>query len=190
MIMVSDDVLFGRWRGGDSKAGTALFARYYEKIDWFFARKNIDAEIEELVQETFARCVASRERIHELGVSFRAYLFGIARRVLWQSFRRRYRCREEEVSVRSILDLAPGPVSLIGRQQDELSLLTALQRLPLKAQVMLELRYWESMSSAEIEHVLDIPAPTVRGCLCRARKQLEQAMRPGGGPPASPPPSL
>ncbi len=188
--MVSDDVLFRRWRDGDSKAGTALFERYYEKVDGFFGRKNVSAEVEELVQETFTRCVANRERIHELGVTFRAYLFGIARRVLWQSFRRRYQCREEEISVRSILDLAPGPVSLIGRREEELSLLMALQSLPLQMQVMLELRYWESMSSAEIEHVLEIPAPTIRGCLCRARKQLQQAMGSDSGPPSAPPPAV
>ena len=38
---------------------------------------------------------------------------------------------------------------------------------------MLELSYWEHLSSRELGEVLDIPAPTVRSRLRRARELLE-----------------
>ena len=59
--MRADTELFEAWRNGDRKAGNDLFQRHFEAIERFFANK-VDRDIEELVQETFARCVSASER--------------------------------------------------------------------------------------------------------------------------------
>jgi len=58
----SDAELLERWRSGDRDSGEALFERYYDTVERFFLNKIGDA-ISDLVQETFIRCVESRDRI-------------------------------------------------------------------------------------------------------------------------------
>jgi RNA polymerase sigma-70 factor (ECF subfamily) len=51
-------------------------------------------------------------------------------------------------------------------------------------QLLIELRYWESMTTAEIAEVVAIPHPTVRSRLGRALERLEQALAQLGASPA------
>ena len=52
-------------------------------------------------------------------------------------------------------------------------MLEALRRIPLDAQVLLELTYWEQMTSKELGEVLGVPETTVRSRLGRARTLLQ-----------------
>lgn len=173
--MDEDAVLLGKWRDGDEHAGQVLFRRYYMRLDRFFEYKKIGEDNEELVQKTFLGCVTGRERIR-CDTSFRAYLFGVANRVLLRHLRDRYRCREEELTSRSIHDLAPSPVSVVAARQEQTKLLLALRRLPLQMQILIELHYWQDLSSTEIQQALGMPAATVRGWIMRARAKLQEAM--------------
>src|ERR1041384_8361823 len=76
----TDGELLELWRGGDSASGEALFERYYDMVERFFLNK-VNHAVPDLVQETFTRCVASRERIRD-NEQFRLYMFGIAYNVL------------------------------------------------------------------------------------------------------------
>lgn len=172
---MSDELqLLQEWQAGDSKAGQLLFRRYYAAVARFFANKLSEAP-GDLVQETFMACVAGRDRIRD-GGSFRSYLFAVAYRVLTNHLRRRYRAPEALGST-SALELDPSPSTMMGRSEEQRLLLQALRRLPVELQVLLELRYWEQLSSAEISHALGIPANTVRGRLRRARLLLGDALR-------------
>ncbi len=51
-----------------------------------------------------------------------------------------------------------------------------MQTLPLDFQIAVELAYWEGLTGAEISHVLQVPANTVRSRLSRARSQLKEAI--------------
>ena len=55
-------------------------------------------------------------------------------------------------------------------------MLAGLRRLPINFQVVLELSYWEQLSSFEIAEVLKLPASMVRSRQQRARKLLERAL--------------
>jgi RNA polymerase sigma factor (sigma-70 family) len=172
---VSDESeLLHAWRAGDAKAGQQLFRRYYAAVARFFANKLSEAP-GDLVQETFMACVAARDRIRE-GGSFRSYLFAVAYRVLSNHLRRKYQAPEDLGSTTSI-DLDPSPSTMMGRSEELRLLLQALRRLPVELQVLLELRYWEQLSSTEISQVLGIPANTVRGRLRQSRIMLEEALR-------------
>jgi len=168
----SDAELLERWRSGDRDSGEMLFERYYRTVERFFLNKIGDA-ISDLVQETFMRCVKNHDHIRDN--QFRVYLFGIAYRVLHGHFRERYRDRGAPGDT-SVRDMADGPVTLVVQRRDHRLLLEALRTIPSDDQVILELHYWESLTTDEIAEVLGIPVGTARGRLQRAREKLGEVM--------------
>ncbi len=172
--MESDAELLYGWRDGSRDAGQALFRRYYAPLARFFANK-LQESPADLVQETLMACVKGRDRIRE-GSSFRSYLFAVAYRVLSNHLRQRY-AAPDDPSTTSVIDLHPGPSTVLHRSEETKLLLRALRSLPLELQVLIELRYWERMTSAEIADALGIPAGTVRWRLSQGREELEGILR-------------
>jgi RNA polymerase sigma-70 factor (ECF subfamily) len=171
----TDAELLERWRSGDSTSGEALFERHYDIVERFFLNK-VPSAVQDLVQETFTRCLSSRTPIRD-NKHFVGYLVGIAKNVLHGHLRERYRDADpldlEQVSVR---DLQPGPGTLVGRRREHRLLLEALRNIPVDDQIILELHYWEDFKTEEIAEALEIPVGTARGRLQRARAKLEEVM--------------
>ncbi|MCH9686272.1 MAG: RNA polymerase subunit sigma-70, partial [Deltaproteobacteria bacterium] len=112
-----DDVeLLDAWRSGDDTAGSALFGKYFESIRRFFAHKT-DAEVEDLVQSTFERCVRGTEKLRR-AEAFRGYLFGIAHNVLLEHYRGRRREGHIDFTVRSMVDLTGRPSAKLAHADD------------------------------------------------------------------------
>ena len=172
----SDGQLLEQWRAGDTVSGEALFERYYDMVERFFLNK-VAGGVQDLVQETFVRCVEGRERIRDHD-RFRTYMFAIAYNVLTAYLRERYRSdRAIDLSEISMCDVSPGPSSLIARQREHRLLIEALRAIPIDDQVILELHYWEQLTTHEMAEVMGIPLGTARGRLQRARVKLEEAMQ-------------
>jgi RNA polymerase sigma-70 factor (ECF subfamily) len=172
----TDGELLERWRGGDAASGETLFERYYDMVERFFLNK-VTSGVQDLVQETFIRCVESRDRIRDED-RFRVYMFGIAYNVLSAHLRERYRGdRAVDLGEVSVCDLAPGPGSLIARQREHRLLIEALRNIPVDDQVILELHYWEQLTTSQMADALGIPIGTARGRLQRARTRLEDTMQ-------------
>jgi RNA polymerase sigma factor (sigma-70 family) len=172
LVPATDFELLQAWRTGDRKAGGELFDRYFMPLRRFF-RNKVGDDFEELVQRTLTRCVEGQARFRGDG-NFRSYLFGIAYNVLREHVRGRERDRAQQPDEdASVADLGlPGPSTVVGFQREQRLLLEALRRLPLSEQVVLELFYWEQLSSAEIGDALEIPRGTVRSRLRLARERL------------------
>ena len=127
---LSDGLLLEQWRAGDTVSGEALFERYYDMVERFFLNK-VASGVQDLVQETFMRCVEGRERIRDHD-RFRTYMFAIAYNVLTAHLRERYRSdRAIDLSEISMCDVAPGPSSLIARQREHRLLIEALRAIPI-----------------------------------------------------------
>lgn len=173
-VLVSDAELWRSWCAGDQRAGRALFDRYFTVISRFFAGK-VSSEADDLVQETFATCLAARERVRE-PERFRSYLFGVAYNLLRSHYRRQHGLAEVELDSRSVHDLCPGPSTLLRDDEQQRLLAEALTRIPLELQVIVELSYWEELDSSEIGRALDMPAATVRTRLRRARRLLAEQL--------------
>jgi RNA polymerase sigma-70 factor, ECF subfamily len=172
----SDGALLERWRAGDTASGEALFERYYDMVERFFLNK-VSSAVQDLVQETFIRCVESRDRIRD-NERFRVYMFSIAYHVLSAHLRERYRGdRAVDFNQDSVLDLAPGPGSVVAQRREHRLLIEALRNLPVDDQVLLELHYWEQLTTNQMAEVLGIPIGTARGQLQRARDRLEGVMQ-------------
>lgn len=174
--MASEPELLEAWRNGDRDAGAKLFEQYYGTVRRFFINKADDAA-EDLIQQTFAACLAGRERFENRS-GFRAYLLGIARNLLrkhWQS--RRVRGRKIDIEDVSLAELGAGPSTLLSRNRAHKRLLDALRELPLSEQIVLELYYWENLSGAELGRVLEVPEDTARSRLRRAKLNLGKVFR-------------
>jgi len=171
----SDSELLTAWRGGEQAAGEALFARHFPSIARFF-RNKVQGDIEELIQRTFLGCLESQERFAGTG-SFRGYLFGIARNVLYMQLRTHARHGAPiDVDEVSLCELGPTPSTLIAKAEEEQLLLDALIRLPIAHQVILELFYWEELPVADIAVAMDVPVGTAATRLRRARQLLADEM--------------
>ena len=179
---VGDDLdLLDAWRAGDKSAGDTLISRYFESICRFF-RGKLGDDVEDLVQRTFEIGTARRTTIRP-GGSFRGFLFGVARNLLLDHLRRRYRRGvREDISVRSLVDLGTSPSEAVHRDERQALLAEAMRHISIDQQIILELAYWEGLSGREIAEVLEIHEHTVRSRLARARKALRAQVVALGGP--------
>jgi RNA polymerase sigma factor (sigma-70 family) len=166
-----DDELLTAWNGGDVKAGKQLFERYFVRVARFF-RTKVRGDIDELVQRTFLGCLESRGRIRGDG-GFAAYLFGVARNLLLMHYRTQRRgAATVDLAEVSLADLDPRPSAVITERREQQILLESLSRIPLESQLILELHYWEGMTSSLISEVLGIPHGTAQTRIRRARQLL------------------
>jgi RNA polymerase sigma factor (sigma-70 family) len=179
-VATTDFELLDAWREGDGAAGELLFERHFTAVCRFF-RSKTDVEADDLIQRTFLACVEHHGQFRKQS-SFRTYLLAIARNELLGYLRRRNGVRGAiDTTVRSILDLDPSPSAAVVARQDEEHLLEALRSLPLDLQIVVELYYWEDMTSQAIAEVLEIPHGTARSRLRRAKEALRRVLNSAPG---------
>ncbi|HET6582348.1 MAG TPA: sigma-70 family RNA polymerase sigma factor [Nannocystaceae bacterium] len=173
--MRSDADLLVAWQGGNAAAGEQLLARYRGKLLRFFdLRVSLDAE--DLTQRTLLACVEGHAGIRSLE-SFRSYVFGIARNILLQHVRQQSRdARATDFSDVGSSDPGPSPSRVVAAHEEQRLLLRVLQELPLEAQLVLELYYWEGMPPQEIADAFGMPKSTITTRLYRARQELREAI--------------
>jgi RNA polymerase sigma factor (sigma-70 family) len=181
--MASDIELLEAWTAGDAEAGNALFERHFDPLYRFFRNKVADG-IDDLVQQTLLACVRGRENFRQ-DSSFRTYLFGIARNVLFQHFDRRGREGERfDYGTVSVADLGESPSHVVAARAEERLLTAALRRVPLDDQIVFELYYWENMSAPQLAETLGLTEPAVRSRLRRSLERLRTAMADLASSPA------
>lgn len=168
----SDSELLLAWQGGEASAGQTLVTRHLESVHRFFSNKVRDST-EDLVQQTFLACLESAGRF-EGRASFRAYLFGIARNLLYGHYRNRSQGFDPLTSSTHVMMVDQrSPADAMAEKEEQRLLLRGLQRLPLDLQTLLELAYWESLSDQELSEVLELPVGTVKSRLRKARQELD-----------------
>lgn len=173
MAPTPDDAeLLRAWRAGDREAGRALVDRHYAALARFFSNK-VGDEAGDLVHRTFLACVESSSPFREQS-SVRTYLFVIARNELHAHFRRRRRDADQlRFDAVSVADLDASPSKALAEAREQRLLLEALRRIPVAAQIALELYYWEELTTREIAEILEAPHGTVRSRVRAARHALE-----------------
>lgn len=183
--LVSEDFeLLHRWRDGNTEAGSELFARHFDRLVRFFANKVDEPEYEDLIQRTLLSCVESRDRFREES-SFRTYLFAVARNEMLMHFRRKRSRPELDFSQTTLEALRTSPSEHAIRGQEKALLLDALQRLPVDAQLLVELHYWEGLDPGELAAIFGIDRTTVRTRLHRTRSRLREIIEELGDDPTA-----
>lgn len=184
--MLTDLELLDAWCAGDNEAGDALIRRHFDAVCRFF-RTKLGDDVEDLIQRTFQICTAKRGELAP-GGSFRGFLFGVARNLLLDHLRRRYRRGEhEDLSEHSLADLGTSPSAAVARNEREALIREAMRRISLEQRMILELAHWEGLSGREIAEALAIGEHTVRSRLSRARAALREQIQRLGEPPSAAP---
>jgi RNA polymerase sigma factor (sigma-70 family) len=171
----SDTELLEGWRRGDRRAGNELVERHFKRVRTYFVNK-LPSEHEDLVQETFARMIAARDEFRG-EASFKTYLFRIARYVLAEHLRKRYRRgRQLELTNNSIAYVTDRrPSSIISEREVHRLLLDALREIPLEDQDLLELYYWQDLTARELGSLFELVESTVRSRIRAALERLRRA---------------
>lgn len=180
---IDDRQLLLAWQRGDNAAGDVLLRRHFDALYRFFNGK-ID-DVTDLIQHTMLACVESRNTL-PADVPFRAYLLGIARNKLLMHLRGAgRRARREQVEPQSVAQAQlPGISHAVALREEQRTLLLALRRLPLEAQLAIELLYWEELTVANIANIFEVPEGTMKTRLFKARRRLEQEIAAIAGSPA------
>lgn len=169
-----DRPLFDAWRGGDVRAGDKLFGRHFDAIHGFLRRMVGDGSAEDLVQTTWLQCLKSVDKFTGRS-TFRAYLYGIARNVLYEHLRVRHRRqRVEDLLERSQEELGASPLLMLAERQEVLIVAHALRRIPIDAQVLFQLHYWEKLPASALADMMGIPEGTVRSRLRKAKERIQE----------------
>jgi RNA polymerase sigma-70 factor (ECF subfamily) len=164
-----DRTLIERWRDGDERAATAIVERHAPALARFAARLGVDADVDELVQDTFVRAFGALEGFRA-DSSLRTWLFTIERRLVLDRQRTaKRRARDVEVDdthAATEYDALDGMVAdeTEQRVRDAVSRLTPTQR------EVFVLRVTEGRSYREIAEI----AGTTEGA---ARVHYHNAMR-------------
>lgn len=143
------------------------------------------AEVDDLVQETYARMLRARERAAI--ASPRGLLFATARNAARDLYRRQatantFAIAESELS--RVFDQAPGVAEAVSRRQEVELLAAAIAGLPPRCRAILLLRKFENLSHREIAGRLGIAEHTVEAQLTNALRRCEAYfIRHGAIPP-------
>ncbi|MCR9162495.1 MAG: RNA polymerase sigma factor [Nannocystaceae bacterium] len=176
---VSDVDLLHGWKAGDQAAGNALFRRHVRMLFRFF-RTKVDGPVDDLVQDTLLGCLKGSFRGE---TDFQTYLLCIARNRLYSYYKRRQRGFDPLTSSVALSGLSPS--AAVAANEDRARLLAALRRIPLEAQTLLELYYWNGLKGPALAQILDISPHTVRSRMSRARSKLRDELAALQGTPVT-----
>lgn len=186
--------------GGWNVTDEEIYERHSASVERFFINKvRKDDDVEDLMHQVFLRFFERQRTGAPCGEPIR-FLIGIARNVLFEYWRAKDRsARHEDIGEHSLADLGCGIVTIMVRLQNQRIVLSALRRIRMDYQTVLELYYWERMSYEDIAASLNKPPATVGTWLSRGREELRKMIlrmleEPGSGlddgePPDRGPPS-
>ena len=145
-----------------------LYQASRQRLTAYFQRRHRSAEAaEDLLHETFLQLMRRVDRCRAAR-SPQAYLFGIARHVSAEAWRRAQRQATDEASL--LPAEAPNPEPRLLAAREVIAGLPSLQR------EILDLRFQHDLSYAEIAEVLNVPVGTVRSRLHNAMRLLRERL--------------
>lgn len=153
-------------------------------LGFFVRRVSPSEDAADLVSETFLAAWKSKQRNTVAPDLRKAWLFGIARKVLsqYRRGRRRRTALSERVRASTSTDLAVNSVQpsdefdpdLVEHVRELVSCLSQLDR------EIIELVYWEGFTQEEVATILGRPSATIRSRLSRARAVMRDQLAESG----------
>lgn len=160
----------GRAREGDVVAWEQLFRRVYPRLRAYAAARVAPDAIDDVVNETMARAVASIDRFVDGPSGFDGWIFGIARNATGDHHRRLTRFRRTDGHR---VDAAPiEPTEIVELAAERAQVRAAFARLSPADREVLELRVIAGLTAEEAAKVLRKRPGTVRVAQYRALAHL------------------
>jgi RNA polymerase sigma factor (sigma-70 family) len=173
----ADELLAIRCQLGERAAFDELIARWHEPV-WRYLRRltSSDDAAADLSQDTWLKVLRGIATLRE-PASFRAWLFGVARRVAMDRLRRQY---ARNVDTEAVLEDLPAAAIDTGLATDLAALEAGVASLPLRERETLALFYLRELTIDEIAALLAVPTGTVKSRLFRARQLLRRELESKG----------
>lgn len=172
-----DELLAIRCQLGEPAAFDDLVDRWHSPL-WKYVRRmsGDDDRAAEALQDVWLRVLRGFPRLRD-PARVRAWLFGIARRVLMDRFRHEYALPAHEplsvVEDTLVIETLDEPLALA-------PLLAEVARLPVIEREVVVLFHLQELTLSEVAAVLDVPVGTVKSRLFRARRQLREHLQNRG----------
>jgi RNA polymerase sigma-70 factor, ECF subfamily len=156
----SDSRLIERVGHGDRDAFEQLYRRFARPVLAMALRQLGDSgRAEDAAQETFAAVWRSARSYRSERGSASAWLYAVARHAIIDRARQR---REHAAEIPDEASDAAGPDQRAEESWLAWRVHSALEGLPERERVVIELAYWSGLSQAEIASYLDVPLGTVK----------------------------
>jgi RNA polymerase sigma factor (sigma-70 family) len=161
---VTSEELMLAYALGDAKAFEVLFDRYKHRVFGYVA-KNLKSvtEREDIAQAIFLKLHQSKEKYSDK-YSFEAWLFVIARSVLYDHLR-----KNRHVTLEELKDFMVG-----GPEEEREAPEVNLNALDERAKKVMELRYLEEKSFDEIATIVNATSSNIRQIVARSLKFLRK----------------
>jgi RNA polymerase sigma factor (sigma-70 family) len=162
-------------RGGDERAFGELYERYGRGIFAYVLGMVRDhSRAEDIVQDVFVSALR-RMRSSDQAISFKPWIYEIAKNACIDEFRRVRRSREvpiEHGGEERLLSAAPSPDTCFERGQQLATLHGAFRGLSARQHTVMVLRELEGLTYAEIAARTEMSVSMVESTLLRARRRL------------------
>ena len=183
----TDADLLGAHLAGDAHA----FGRLYDRYDpacFQFIRRTLGsayaADAEDLHQETWVAVARHAAAFDPRTAGFRAWLFTIARRKVWDHFRRRkvavlaqaHDLGAGDAEAAALPDPGPSPLDAVEARQLAERLVAAVDALPLAQRETFAMFTHAGLSLQEIAEATGVAVETAKSRLRYARATLRQAL--------------
>ena len=166
---------------GDREA----FARLYDSHDrscFQFIRRVLGssgADAEDLHQETWLAVSRAASSFDPLKASFGAWLYTIARRKVWDHFRKQkitHLVSAQEDLILAVPDPGPTPLQQVESRETALALINAVEALPLAQRETFILFAEGGLSLEEIAEITEVSTETSKSRLRYARATLRRVL--------------
>jgi RNA polymerase sigma factor (sigma-70 family) len=181
---LTENELVAAVRRGDDVAFEELFSRYRSRISAYVLTAVGDhGRAEDITQEVFISALR-RLRDTERPISFKPWIYAIAKNACIDEFRRTWRATEvsldqdeSETSGLQLRSTQPTPDVVVENRQQLYDLRGAFHGLSENHHRILVLRELEGLSYGEIGERMGMSRPMVESTLFRARKRLNQEFK-------------
>lgn len=183
---LEDDKLVARAVKGDQEAFGALMDKYQKPLYFHVIRMVKDHEqVEDLVQEAFVKAFDNLGS-YNTNYAFSTWLYRITtnhtidylRKKKLQTFsiNEPVKTKDGHVDFQIEDETSETDRNIIRKQRQDI-IHEAIQNLPEKYRVVIEMRHLEELSYEEIASELDLPLGTVKAHIFRAREMLYKALK-------------
>ncbi len=169
---MQDERLLARALAGDEEAFVALLDLFEQPMYVYFRRRGVpQADAEDLTQQVFLAVLECAGRFDPQRGTFRAFLYGIARRKWLKRAAEAGRIPMELLD--DVVDASDAaPDSHAQRAERQALFKRAIEELPEAARQVWELRVNGSLAVSEVAGILEMHPNTVKSHLFRARARL------------------
>lgn len=174
MDITTDREFINRLIAGDQQAYEMLLDEYEAPVYRFFYYSQGNHQIaQDQCGETFARFVVSvRSFKSKDSRSLRAFIFGIARNILLDAFRRKRLVREDVSLLEEVPSNRPSVFQQVSSRDELEFVLNIIAQFKEADRQILLLRFVEGLKLDEIAGVMKMPVNSVKSHVHRSRKKL------------------